>query len=334
MKFLIGVTAALSMLVAVGDGATTAAQAEQTYRWNVPLIWTPPHPVRLEQDDFVKRVSERTNGQLNISLFQFGELGLVDSDVLSIVRSGEFPLVELDHGKTSGDEPLFQIFNLPGLSFSIEDSMIIGEATEEIRTAALEEWNAVEIGMVHYMAPQGLFTQEAVRSVDDLSGMKIRVYSGVMLDSFNRLGAVPQLIPWGDTPAALLQELVDGAVTTPSSGINVGFGDTQNYMTVMPIGNRASWIMNKDVWESLSPEIQQIIREEAEVSGKRIQESWNAEEIAVAQEVEAAGMTFIPPSEEFKAEVAELLRPVWDEWAAQTEYGPEALERALEALGR
>ena len=45
-------------------------------------------------------------------------------------------------------------------------------------------------------------------------------------------------------------------------------------------------------------------------------------------------MTFVPPSEEFQAAVTELLRPVWDEWAASTTYGPEALELALKALGR
>jgi TRAP-type C4-dicarboxylate transport system substrate-binding protein len=54
----------------------------------------------------------------------------------------------------------------------------------------------------------------------------------------------------------------------------------------------------------------------------------------VAQLVADAGITFVPPSAEFQADVTELLRPVWDEWAASTKYGPEALERSLAALGR
>lgn len=332
--YLAALPAALSILFIMEGGAPAVAQEAETYEWNVPLIWTPPHPVRMEQEEFRKRVLERTDGRVDISLFQFGELGLVDSDVLSIVRGGEFPLVEFDHAKSAGDEPLFQIFQLPGLAFSIEDSMKVGEATEELRKQALDEWNAVEIGMAHYMALQGVFTKEPVRTVDDLQDMSIRVYSGVLLDTFERLGARPQLIPWGDTPAALLQGLVDGAITSPSSGINVGFGDTTNYMMVMPIGNRASWIMNKDVWNSLSPETQEIIREEADASSERIQANWIAEQAGVAEAVEAAGMTFVPTSEEFKTEVSERLRPVWDSWAAQTKYGPEALERALEALGR
>jgi TRAP-type C4-dicarboxylate transport system substrate-binding protein len=102
----------------------------------------------------------------------------------------------------------------------------------------------------------------------------------------------------------------------------------------MPLSNRISWIMNKDVWESLSPEIQQILREEADATGERIQANWNREEAGVAQLVADAGITFVPPSAEFQADVTELLRPVWDEWAASTKYGPEALERSLTALGR
>jgi len=324
--------AAVAVLVTAGHKQADAQ--EQAYRWNVPLIWTPPHHVRTEQEAFRERVLERTDGKVDISLFQFGELGLVDSDVLSIVRGGEFPLAELDHSKTAGDEPLFQIFNLPGLAFSIEDSMTIAEATEDLRQKALDEWNAVEIGMAHYNPPQGIFTKTPVRTIEDLRGVSIRVYSGVLLSSFELLGARPQLIPWGDTPAALLQGVVDGAITSPSSGIDVGFGDTTKYMTVMPLSNRISWVMDKDVWESLAPEVQNILREEAKATGERIQAHWNREEAGVGQLVENAGMTFVPPSEEFQAAVTELLRPVWDEWAASTDYGPEALELALKALGR
>ena len=331
MAYLTGLAAALSMLVTVGHGE---AQEAKTYRWNVPLIWTPPHHVRTEQEAFRKRVLERTDGKVDISLFQFGELGLVDSDVFTIVRGGEFPLTELDHSKTAGDERLFQIFNLPGLAFSIEDAMTIAKATEDLRKKALDDWNAIEVGMSHFMPPQGIFTKKPIRTIDDLRGVGIRVYSGVLLRSFELLGARPQLIPWGDAPAALLQGVVDGAITSPSSGISVGFGDTTKYMTVMPLSNRVSWIMNKDVWASLSPELQTILREEANATSERIQVNWNREETGVAQLVEDAGMTFVPPSKEFQAAVTKLLRPVWDEWAAQTKYGPEAIRLSLEALGR
>jgi TRAP-type transport system periplasmic protein len=330
--YLTGVATAFLLLVTLGQGEAIAQ--EQTYRWNVPLIWNPPHHVRAEQAEFRERVLERTDGQVDISLFQFGELGLVDSDSLSIVRGGQFPVAELDHSKTAGDEPLFTIFNVPGLAFSIEDAMTIAEATEDLREQALDEWNAVEIGVAHYNPPQGLFTKTPVRTVEDLQGVNIRVTSGVLLDSLQLLGARPQIIPWGDTPAALLQGIVDGAITSPSSGIDAGFADTTKYMTVMPLSNRISWIMGKDTWESLSPEIQDILREEAKATGERIQAHWNQEQEQVKDLVEEAGITFIPPSAEFQTSVTERLRPVWDEWAAGSKYGPEALDRTLEALGR
>ncbi len=331
MAYLTGLAAAVALLVTVGHGE---AKAADTYKWNVPLIWTLPHHIRVEQEAFQKRVLERSGGKVNISLHQFGEVGLVDSDVLSIVRGGEFPLVELDHSKTAGDEPLFQIFNLPGLAFSIQDAITIGKATAGLRKKALDERNAVEVGMAHYMPGQGVFTKKPVRTIADLKGVGIRVYSGVLLSSFKLLGARPQLIPWGDAPAALLQGVVDGAITSPSSGIKVGFGDTTKYMTTMPLSNRVSWIMNKKVWNSLPAEIQKLLQDEGNASAARMQEKWNAEEAGVAKMVQDAGMTFVPPSEEFKAAVTKLLRPVWDEWAAKTKYGPEAIKLALKALGR
>ena len=331
---LAGLATAFTALVAAGLGGVTAAQTADEFKWNVPVVWTPPHNVRAEQDEFQKRVLERSGGRLDLSLHQYSEIGLVESDVLSIVRGGEFPLVELDHSKTSGDEPLFQIFNLPGLCFSMKDAMTVAEAIEPLRSAALAERNAVELGMVFYNPPQGIFSKNPVNTIDDLNGLSIRVYSRVLLRSFELLGARPQIIPWGDAPAALLQGVVDGAITSPSSGIKVGFGDTTKYMTVMPLANRVSWLVNKEAWDSLPADLQQILTEETKAAGDRIQAGWDAEEVGVAQLVADAGMTFVPPSEEFQAAVTKLLRPVWDEWAASTKYGPEALELALKALGR
>lgn len=329
-----GLAAATSALIAAGSGGMTAVQAADTYKWNVPVIWTPPHHVRAEQEEFRKRVLERSGGKLDLSLHQYGEIGLVDSDVLAIVRGGEFPMVELDHSKTSGDEPLFTMFNLPGLVFSMKEAMTVASAIEPLRTKALAERNAVELGMVFYNPPQGIFTKKPVNTIEDLEGVSIRVYSRVLLRSFELLGARPQIIPWGDAPAALLQGVVDGAITSPSSGIKVGFGDTTKYMTVMPLANRVSWLVNKEAWDSLPADLQQILTEESRATGDRIQANWDAEEVGVAQLVADAGMTFVPPSEEFQAAVTKLLRPVWDEWAASTRYGPEALELALKALGR
>ncbi len=330
ISFLTLLAAAVASLVSFGPVETSAQQ----YKWNVPLIWSPPHHVRAEQDAFQKRVLERTGGKVSISLHQFGELGLVDSDVLTIVRTGQVPLAELDHSKTAGDEPLMQIFGLPGLAFTMKDAITIAKATEELRQQALDERDAIEIGMAFFNPPQGIFTKKALRTIDDMKGLKIRVNSGVLQRSFQLLGARPQLIPWGDTPAALLQGVVDAAITSPSSGTAAGFGDTTKFMTIMPLANRISWIMNKKVWASLPPDIQKVLTEETKAAGDRIEANWEKEETSVADLVGKAGITFVPPSKEFQDAVTKLLRPVWDEWAKQTKYGPEALKRSLAALGR
>ncbi|MDA0674931.1 MAG: TRAP transporter substrate-binding protein DctP [Proteobacteria bacterium] len=330
ITFFTALTVVMSSLVGLGS---IEARAQEN-KWNVPLIWNPPHHVRTAQDSMVKRIAERTKGKVNISLHQYGELGLVDSDVLSIVRTAQVPVAELDHSKTAGDEPLFQIFNLPGLAFSIEDAMTIAKATEELRRKALDERDALEIGLAHFNPPQGIFTKQPVKTVADLKDLRIRVYSGVLQRSFELLGARPQLIPWGDTPAALLQGVVQGAITSPSSGISAGFADTTKYMTTMPLSNRISWIMNKKTWASLSPDNQKILREEFDQTAKAIQANWNSEESGVADLVSKAKMTYVAPSKEFQAAVTKLLRPVWEEWAAKTKYGPEALKLSLAALGR
>ena len=50
--YLAGMAATVSALVTLGHGGGQAAYAADTYKWNVPLIWTPPHHVRTEQEEF------------------------------------------------------------------------------------------------------------------------------------------------------------------------------------------------------------------------------------------------------------------------------------------
>lgn len=332
MKRLASLTV-LIIAVSLASLGISGAQAQE-FKWTVPVLWNPPHFVRAIEDQFAKDVYKRTNGKLSLSLHQYGELGLVGSNVLTAVRAGQFPLAELDNSKTAGDEPLFLIFNLPGLCFSIHDAKTVAKASEGLMKKALNDWGVREIGLDFYNPAQGIFSKKPIRTIADLKGLKIRVYSSVLQHAFTLLGSRPQLIPWGDTPAALLQGVVNAAITSPSSGISAGFGDTTKYMTTMPLTNRISWIVNKKAWASLPPDIKKVLLEEAAKYGNRIDAKWVAEGKGVAKLTAKAGITFIPPSKKFQASVTKLLHPIWNEWAKKTKYGPQALKLSLAALGR
>ena len=73
---------------------------------------------------------ERSGGRLALSLRQYGGIDPVLSGALSIIRGGNFPLVEFDSSKTSDDEPLFPMFNLPRFAFgNAEDNIGIHTST-------------------------------------------------------------------------------------------------------------------------------------------------------------------------------------------------------------
>ena len=64
---------------------------------------------------FVERVNERTNGQIEIQISSFPELGLAGPDTLRLVEDGTLGMVEIYSGYIGGDLPIVDVANLWGV---------------------------------------------------------------------------------------------------------------------------------------------------------------------------------------------------------------------------
>jgi TRAP-type C4-dicarboxylate transport system substrate-binding protein len=77
------------------------------------------------------------------------------------------------------------------------------------------------------------------------------------------LGAVPTLVPFPDTYLAMQKGVLDGTLTPIGACEIFNFHEVGKYMTHVIIATAPfSIIMNKDKWNSLSPDIQKAIDSE------------------------------------------------------------------------
>ena len=92
---------------------------------------------------------------------------------------------------------------------------------------------------------------------DDFRGLKMRIQGSKVLEAVARqLGAIPQIIAFGELYQALQTGVVDGEDNVPSNIWTQKFYDVQKYLTVSHHGRLTySLITNKKFWDSLPPDI-------------------------------------------------------------------------------
>jgi len=131
------------------------------------------------------------------------------------------------------------------------------------------------------------------------------------------LGGEPLTLAFAEVYTALERGTMDGAFAGTKPGYGLRWYEVAKYL-VGPISMRPhiSLAMNKNTWKRLPPDIQVILKEEAEkiVEGKSFEaiEVWNKE--GIEKNVEK-GMEHVPFSPQMQATIKEVLRTkVVPEW--------------------
>ena len=103
---------------------------------------------------------------------------------------------------------------------------------------------------------------KAVRTLDDVKGMKIRTPSKLQGDIIKALGATPVAMPVTRMYNALKTGVVDGLMVAPSVIRSFKIGEVAKYYTRGPFANTAFFlVMNKQAYEGLSAEHRKIVDE-------------------------------------------------------------------------
>jgi TRAP-type C4-dicarboxylate transport system substrate-binding protein len=117
-----------------------------------------------------------------------------------------------------------------------------------------------------------------VRKLEDLRGIKVRCLGGNAAKVLKALGAVPVVIPTGDTYDALRKGIVDGVVAAWDSLETMKWGEILPYTTVSrysSIGAPGCVVMNKDKWERLPAGLQKTIDEMSAIYADRLSRLWD-----------------------------------------------------------
>jgi len=312
---LLGVLVTMALLLGTGTWSA-AQQAKAEFTLKLMGINRTLDPWKL-YEEWTQTVEKRTKGRVQFELTSLPELGLGGAETIRVLKTGVVDVTETYGGYVAGELPLIEILELPGIFPDPETAKKAIMAWKPMEAKILDEKaNAVLLAMAVY-PDQAIFSKKPVRKLDDFKGLKIRVHSVALSSLVAGLGGDPLTVAFAEVYTALERGTLDAAISGTKPGYGLRWYEVAKYL-VGPISMRphVALAINKNTWKRLPPDIQAIMKEEAEkiVEGKSFDaiEGWNKEGIDKSVE---KGMEHQPFSPELQATIKEILRTkVVPEW--------------------
>jgi len=221
---------------------------------------------------FADKVMEETGGEIEVILYPANQLGERRVQIDSVLI-GTQDIYATGASIFATFDPLFSISTLPFLfkdSSSFTEMMQgdIGQQQKEI----FEKNGLVVLNPArNFMrGPERILAStKAIRSVEDVKGIRFRTYENeIYMTAWKILGAKPIIIPWNETYLALKQGIVDAATGPLVQLYSMKWTEVCPYVShINEYTSDCLWAMNKDKFDSLTPEQQEILVRYANEAG-------------------------------------------------------------------
>ncbi len=226
----------------------------------------PSHPLNVAVVEFAKAVEKETQGAIKVEVKDSGVLG-GERDMFEQVRMGALDIALLGTGAGMSLEPKLQIEELPYAFQTHEQAYAAmdGEVGQKLADI-LAKKNLKVLGFYENGYRQMTNRVRPINKPEDMTGLKIRSAELEMrLDMFRLLGASPIPMAFTELFTALQQGTVDGQENPLAIIENSKFYEVQKYLSLTNhIWCSFIMVMNQDLFNSLSPEQQTVIKRNAE----------------------------------------------------------------------
>ncbi len=283
---------------------------------------------------FADMVNERTGGRVQVRVYSNGALGSetsvieqmeyggIDFSRASVMSLGEFVpetyVLQLpylyeddDHMWAVLDGPIGQVF--------------MDSIKRRIGLTGLAWFDA---GVRHF------YTNTPVETLDDLSGLRIRVGESSMMQSIiGDLGAEPVPLAYDDVYSALAKGEIDGAENNWPSYAFTGHYEVAKYMLLDGHTRIPELLLASDEameqLAALDESYPAIVRDCAREAQTLERELWAKEEVNSEQEMRAAGVTVTTLSAAQLALFQAAVQPIYEQFSGQ-----KALIERIRACGK
>jgi tripartite ATP-independent transporter DctP family solute receptor len=228
-------TAAIGVSVLAPQGVIAQGKAKYTGKLAHPESPTQPRHKGLEK--FVSLVRDRTNGEVEFTIYPSGQLG-TQRQLVEGVQFGAIECAVLPSSNMTGFNPVISILDMPYL-YPTDRAISAQLRNGAFGKALLKSFTARGFHAAA-MWPNGrkcMTSNKSLADIESYRGQKFRVIdSRVLIEQFAALGASAIPINFGELYTALQTGVVDGQENPLDTITTMKFNEVQKYLVVTEHG--------------------------------------------------------------------------------------------------
>ena len=305
-------------LLAASALATMPASAEQVLR--LATLQGQGQPSYAGVQKLAELVSERSNGELKVEVFGDGQLG-TEQESVEGVQFGTIDMFMGSTGSVGRFLPKLEAFAHPYVWRDVDHMLSVvrgeigDELTEELVTTGIR---IVDMGWL--FGRRHLTTRATeVMTPADMAGLKIRVQpTEIYLATIEGMGGNPTPMDFKEVYTSLQTGVIDGQENPINVIATRALYEVQDYLMLTGhITQNQTVIVNDQVFQALSPELQEVLLSATRDAGDYQNDLLEQEEAEQLELIEANGMHIVEPDieafREATANVHEQFDAAWGE---------------------
>ncbi len=298
----------LTVALCIGFVAWAQAQPSRKTVMKFGHLQAKDSAVHMGALKFAELVSQKTGGQAEVQIFPNSQLGNAKSELQAVSIGGQDIFmdgigwyVDFDKDWTplalgfaiKSREEMLKVLNSQ-VGKDLEDQLL----KQGIRVGAHNWWKG----------DRCLISRKPIRSVNDLTHVKMRVPSKGFFLTWKALGAQPTVIAWGELFTALQQGVVDAAEGPIGDLYTQKFYEPARHITLTRhLINISALSVSEKLFQGWPATIQKAVLEAGKEAGEAQTRFQLDQEKDAMEKMKAAGVTFYEPNiAEWIAKVKDL----------------------------
>ena len=215
---------------------------------------------------FGELMEKATGGKVKVNIYAADQLtnGNQSEGIQALMNGDPVQISMHSNLIYSAFDPRFNVVSLPFIydSYDDADAKFDGEAGEKLKEI-LGEYGLHCMGIAENGFRELTNSKHEVKTVDDMKNLKVRVAgSNLLMECYKRWGADATNMNWSETYTALQQNTVEGEENPLPAIDAASVQEVQPYCSMWDaIYDCLFFCINQDIYESLTPEQQQVVDE-------------------------------------------------------------------------
>jgi TRAP-type C4-dicarboxylate transport system substrate-binding protein len=246
--------------------ATGPAAAQQPGKHDFKMVGTwnfTTHFKEIESPYFTKGITEKSGGNVKVDMKSITVLNLSGFEVVDLTRKGVYDIVAGVIAYVADRSPELEAMDLAGTVADIDTQIKALKAYRPVVAREFEAKYGVHLLAMTLYPSQQMWCNKPVNKMDDVKGLKIRVYGSSLGDLMKGLGGVPVTIAFGEVVPALQKGVADCGITGTLPAYDAKWREVVTHIYKLGLGWGPSFIaINKRRWDGLDAATKEFLNKE------------------------------------------------------------------------